>query len=244
MVRAPGEKDESGEWKHIRLEPGKKFPGKSEETARQHAELLKTCNGVKAIVLHITGKTGEHPHLHIWWVSDISGGITNEGLRKRLRSFNDVFATYSGNAMWRIKNHNDYQNWAHYVTRNTSHQVLLGDEKLLGLSVLQKQMVKPEPYTPLPTDKVIRKKPTSREKLLSYCTSELGWEVGNQFHLAHGQNHIYKLARDAAADYANGNLYHNQWIALTRTIIYTYGDDDVKDLIRSAGPTESQIFSL
>lgn len=81
---------------------------------------LKAIPGVVAIVLHVRGKKGEHPHWHVWMET---GGITHEAIRKRLRKF-EVFKTYSGNEDWSLRDHNSYAKWSEYVMRNTSAQVL------------------------------------------------------------------------------------------------------------------------
>lgn len=97
--------------KHLRL-------GKVSEDA---LEVLKTVEGVKAIVLHKRGKKGEHPHWHVWMEV---GEISHEAVRKRLRK-HAVFATYSGNEDWSLRDHDSYDKWAKYVMDNPSAEVLL-----------------------------------------------------------------------------------------------------------------------
>lgn len=97
--------------KHLRI-------GKVSESA---LEALKVVDGVKAIVLHKRGKKGEHPHWHVWMEV---GDISHEAVRKRLRK-HAVFATYSGNEDWSLRDHDSYDKWAKYVMDNPSAEVLL-----------------------------------------------------------------------------------------------------------------------
>lgn len=97
--------------KHLRI-------GKVSESA---LEALKVVDGVKAIVLHKRGKKGEHPHWHVWMEV---GDISHEAVRKRLRK-HAVFATYSGNEDWSLRDHDSYDKWGRYVMDNPSAEVLL-----------------------------------------------------------------------------------------------------------------------
>jgi len=242
MVRTPGTKDLPGVWKHLRFEPGKGFSGNSEETSRQHAELLKAFPGVRAIVLHLRGQTGEHPHLHVWWESDISGGIVSESVRKRLRSYNDVFTKYSGQMMWSMRNHDNYEIWCKYVCKNGSHQVLLGDELLLATSVESKQLLVAEPYTPQPYDKVILKKPTAEERLIKYCES-LGWVRGDHFHPEQGTGYWQRESKRAVIDYSNNRVNNGQLVYMVRNVMFVFGDEDVKKWLRENTGREINFFS-
>lgn len=229
MVRtAP---DLPGEWKHLRFEPGKGISGNSEEITRQHAEVLTTFPGVKGIVLHLRGQKGEHPHLHVWWVSDISGGITSDAVRKRLKSFNDVFKQYHGQRMWSARNHDNYEAWATYVTNNGSHEVIKGDEELLSLSLQSKQFIA-TPTTITSSDKVVRKRPNAEERLIAFCEAEYEWEKGNVFHIEHPRTYWVEKSKEAVIEYSNGRVHNNQLLAMTRNVMYVFGDKQVKDRLK------------
>lgn len=85
-------------------------------------ESLKQLSSVIAVVLHVTGKKkGEHPHWHVWL--DVVG-ITHEAVRKRLRTHNELWRSYSGNEHWSLRDHTSYSTWSTYVTSNPSAQIL------------------------------------------------------------------------------------------------------------------------
>lgn len=217
--------DPPGAEKHLRLEPGKR------ETAIEHAELLKGFSGVKAIVLHLRGKTGEHPHLHVWWESDISGGVTNQTVKNHLKAYNAAFGSYSGQQMWSMRNHNSYETWCNYVLKNGSHQVLLGNPELLAQSVEAKLLITAEPLSPETPVRII-KKPTAEERLMRFCENELHWVRGNHFHLGHGTAYWQREARSAVVTHTNNRLNNAQLQAQVRNVMYVFGDDDVKDYFK------------
>lgn len=86
--------------------------------------------GAKAIVAHKCGKRGEHPHLHVWWEGE---SVTNQTIRNRLKK-DDRFNVMKTQNDWSFRNHDSYDNWCDYVTRNKSHEVLLGNDALRTLS--------------------------------------------------------------------------------------------------------------
>lgn len=218
--------DPPGAEKHLRLEPGKR------ETAIEHAELLKGFSGVKAIVLHLRGKTGEHPHLHVWWESDISGGVTNQTVKNHLKAYNAAFGSYSGQQMWSMRNHNSYETWCNYVLKNGSHQVLLGSPELLAQSVEAKQLIAAEPLSPETPVRII-KKPTAEERLIRYCETELQWKRGAHFTVSDLMSQIVDKSRRAVIEYSNARVHNNQLLAMTRNVMYVFGDDDVKETIKA-----------
>lgn len=217
--------DPPGVDKHLRFEPG------TRELANAHAELLKGFSGVKAIVLHIRGKKGEHPHLHVWWESDISGGVTNQTVKNHLKAYNAVFSTYSGQQMWSMRNHDNYEAWSNYVTANGSHVVMLGDEDLIALSVKAKMLIAAQPLSPEPV-RVIVKKPTSEERLMRYCETEMNWVRGDHFHLGHGTAYWQKHAKRAVVSHTNNRLNNAQLQAQVRNVMYVFGDDEVKEYFK------------
>jgi len=78
-------------------------------------EVIKQFPGW-AVVQHLGGKNGEHPHYHIW--CDHSGSpITAQTVRNRLKKF-PAFSTISGNGDWSIRAHDNFDIWASYVMTN------------------------------------------------------------------------------------------------------------------------------
>lgn len=218
--------DPPGVDKHLRFEPG------TRELAEAHAELLKGYSGVKAIVLHIRGKKGEHPHLHVWWESDISGGVTNQTVKNHLKAYNAVFSTYSGQQMWSMRNHDNYEAWSNYVTNNGSHVVMLGDEALIALSVQAKMLVAAQPLSPEPVRAII-KKPTAEERLIRYCETELQWKRNAHWTVNDLMSKIVDQSRRAVIEYSSARVHNNQLLAMTRNVMYVFGDDDVRETIKS-----------
>lgn len=113
--------DSPGLVKHVRF-------GKVSDDA---LSALRDFPGVKAIVLHTHGKTGEHPHWHVW--VELTEPATNQTLRNRLKRIS-VFAGYSGQNDWSFRNHDSWESWSRYVVKNPSHQILLEHLDLKELS--------------------------------------------------------------------------------------------------------------
>lgn len=118
MVRS---EDPPGSWKHLRFG--------CYDTRAWLVEAL-TAFGVKAIVSHKMGKRGEHPHLHVWWEGE---SVTNQTIRNRLKK-DDRFIVMKNQNDWSFRNHDSYETWCDYVTKNKSHEVLLGDDAIKALS--------------------------------------------------------------------------------------------------------------
>lgn len=84
---------------------------------------LKTFPAIKAIVLHKTGKKGEHPHYHVW----ITGApATSNTIKSRLiKHSSHIAAASKTNGFWMAKAHDSYEAWGKYVMGNVSAEVLL-----------------------------------------------------------------------------------------------------------------------
>lgn len=94
--------DEVSGAKHIR----------TSRVSNELLELWKGFPGIRAIVLHLRGKKGEHPHYHIWWEGTPQTGAT---LKNHLRAYNEVFNTYKQQNDWTVRSHNNFTTWANYV---------------------------------------------------------------------------------------------------------------------------------
>lgn len=160
--------------KHLRL-------GKVSDDA---LAALKATPGVVAIVLHVMGKKGEHPHWHVWMET---GGISHEAVRKRLRKL-EPFKTYSGNEDWSLRDHDSYTKWSEYVMRNTSAQVLyeVPDESHPPLPPVAATLREPALAVTgggsavAHTVQVVRPKRSKAMKVLfcEYLKDERGWFYG------------------------------------------------------------------
>lgn len=165
--------DPPGKVKHVRF-------GKVSDDILSYT---KSFPGVKAVVLHTHGKSGEHPHYHIWWEDDVA--VTNQTVRNRFRAHNDVFKSFSGQNDWSIRNHDSWEKWSEYVTTNPSHMVLLDYKELTVLSEKKKAVpivaggaaVATAPTTPIKyTIQKPRRNESMRAKFVAYLKTELHWE--------------------------------------------------------------------
>lgn len=202
-----------------------------------HVSRIKEFPGVKAIVLHKMGKAGEHPHLHVWWEGDV---VTNQTIRNHLKKFDDVFKSYKSQNDWSFRNHDSWETWAAYVTKNPSHEVLVS---YLDLDEVSKKasLVVPKASVTTYTVTTRVRKPTAEERLMNYCERELHWVKGEQFSDVK-IDMVVDQCRRAVIDYSNGRLHNNQLIAMTRNVMYVYGDLSVKNHLRDILGANLQIL--
>lgn len=202
-----------------------------------HVSLIKGFPGVKAIVLHKMGKTGEHPHLHVWWEGDV---VTNQTIRNHLKKFDAVFMSYKSQNDWSFRNHDSWEAWAAYVTKNPSHEVLV---PYLDLEEVSKQasLVVPKVSAATYTVTTRVKKPSAEERLMTYCERELQWVKDSQF-TDLNMKKVTDLCRVAVIDYSNGRLHNNQLIAMTRNVMFVFGDNSVKNHLRDVLGANLQIL--
>lgn len=224
--------DEPGQQKHLRF--------KCTEKA-ELAGILEGFPGVKAIVLHKMGKSGEHPHLHVWYEAEKP--ITNETVRNRLRKYNDFFKGLSGQNDWSSRNHDNFTAWADYVTRNLSHTVLLTYQDLslrssnalilpidIG-SPTRTVISTPGPRAPAP--RVVKSRLTQSEKMILYATNELHW-VKPRFTLSHYEDphlrkQMFKELNQTVVRCTRGRFNDPQAISLLRNLLYEFADDDLQE---------------
>lgn len=212
-------------------------------------ETLKTFPGVQAVVLHTHGKTGEHPHYHVFWTGEKP--VTNQTVRNRLKAYNSIFAGYSGQNDWSIRNHDNYPNWVKYVTDNLSHQVLKSNasfdtifDEIPKVPIVTDSPLRNNPPAALPTTitSISRKKPlTSEEKLIAFINRETDWKLNCTWsiskveYLALTPDAAYRRYSEICAEkvvhYTMGRLYHNQHVSLTRNLMYLYADDDLREAL-------------
>lgn len=234
MVRS---EDPPGVDKHLRF--GKIVP--------DLLETLKTFPGVRAVVLHTHGKTGEHPHYHVFWTGEKP--VTNQTVRNRLKAFNNLFLGYAGQNDWSIRNHDNYSNWVTYVTNNETSQQLLTDDKfdeifenIPKLPIVIDSPLRNNPPAALPTTTISiprKKQLTSEEKLIAFITRESHWKLNSEWtigkveYLAQTPDAAYRRYSEICAEkivhYTMGRVYHNQHISLTRNLMYLFADDDLRE---------------
>lgn len=197
------------------------------------SDILSSFPGVKSIVLHTHGKSGEHPHYHVWWEGE---SCTNETIRNRLRRHNDVFKSYSGQNDWSCRPHDSFEMWAAYVQRNKTHTVLWTTVDMPPPKDTI-ELVIATPQTPViqaPAPRV--KKMTEKERLINYFIMEEGFRPNRytQSHFEPGSPHISRImkeVRDGLFAYADGRLSNNQLEYMGRHIMYHFADEDLKEAL-------------
>lgn len=220
--------DPPGKVKHVRF-------GKISDDILTH---LTTFPGVRAIVLHKSGKTGEHPHYHIWWETDLP--VTNQTFRNRLKAHHDVFKSFNGQRDWSFRNHDSWSAWANYVTSNLSHEVLLDYQDLKAVSdsksvigLVVAELPSGAGTTAHEAVKYTIQKPKKsvamKDKFLQYAINELHWER-DSFPMSDLNYWVNKVGR-AANRYFHNGLPSLQMAVVIEHAVYEFGNDDVKDHI-------------
>lgn len=201
-----------------------------------HLELIKQFPGVKAIVLHKKGKTGEHPHLHVWWEG--AKAVTNQTLKNNFKKlwpevFDDKTQYHSQND-WTMRNHDSWDAWSTYVCKNSSHEILLGYSNLETVSINQKNLIVAQPIT-ITSPVVLKKRPNAEERLIAYAVGVMKWKPGDHFNIARQLtfDQIADQARRVVLAYSNGRVHNNQLIAMTRNLMWHFSDDELQELLAS-----------
>lgn len=198
--------------------------------------------GVGAIVSHRRGKKGEHPHIHVWYHSDKP--LTNQTVRDRLKKADARFGEQmKGQNDWSFRNHDNYEQWCDYVTRNVTHEVIFGDEYLVNLSKTKK-----DSYTTDTTNDIVDVsgvvynipsglKRNKREQFVKYLIEEHGWMPEETNPTAH------QVATLATRCW-KGAFTDPEAIRMTRYAYYVFSDEDKQRAMESslADRICSQIF--
>lgn len=195
-------------------------------------ESLRALPSVTAVVLHVRGKKkGEHPHWHVWL--DVVG-ITNEAMRKRLRTHNALWREYSGNEHWSLRAHNDYSTWATYVTSNPSAQILIDrpDDKHPPLPpVATVPVLRPLSTTELAAITVLKPKKSMsmRAKFLEHLSNK-GWSY-DSICLDEMTAKKEELI-DELTDYWENAFTTPQGAVIIQHAMYVYGNEAVRTRIK------------
>lgn len=203
--------DPAGPVKHLRF-------GKVTEELLQR---LGTFEGVKAIVLHTHGKRGEHPHYHVWWEGK---AITNQGLKKRLKAHAEIFNTYNCQNDWTMRNHDSWDAWALYVTKNNSHKVIIDYKDLSKLSAEQATVpiVVDGPLQSNPPAARVLKKTTMRDKFIYYLQNEIGWTIAER-------NPTSDEVVKHAVDFWQAGFTNPEGVRMCRHALYVFSDAEGRD---------------
>lgn len=201
-------------------------------------ESLKVFPWSKAIVSHKDGKSGEHPHLHIFL--EFERALTKVAAKDRLRKHNELFKSISGNSSWSFRPHDSYTVWCKYVCKNLSHTIIKGDEELdkIHEEAPKVPIVADSPIRGVAPAKVIVKKRTISEKLISHCESELKWIRDTQFGLeSYTAGICQKQVGKALTRFQRGKFNDPQAVCLLRNLLYEFADEDLKEYLDSHYPS-------
>lgn len=195
------------------------------------SDILAGFPGVKSIVLHTHGASGEHPHLHVYWTGD---SVTNETIRNRLRKHHDIFKSFSGQNDWSCRPHDNFETWAAYTQRNKTHKVLYVAEGTVlpaPKAILELNLATPQtPVILAPAPRV--RKLTKEEELINHCIIHEGFKY-NQWGVTHYE--IWEIRKKLLDDleelvisYGHGRLSDPQISYMGRNVLWTFADPDLK----------------
>lgn len=221
--------DSPGLVKHVRF-------GKVSDDA---LTALRDFPGVKAIVLHTHGKTGEHPHWHVW--VELTEPATNQTIRNRLKRIS-AFSSYSGQNDWSFRNHDSWDAWSRYVIKNPTHKVLLNHLDLNELSEAAngEYAALVAPATAIEhvgavahvayTVQKPRRKASMRELFIEHLR-KIGWVDGciNECNYEIKKNDLIDELTDF---WENAFTTPNGCVAVEHAM-YEFADDGARDLIKS-----------
>lgn len=207
----------------------------------QFYEPLKTFPGVKAIARHENGKTGEHPHLHVFF--QLERELTRVALKNRLKAHHDVFKSLYGNAQWRCKAHDSYTNWCRYVCGNLSHSIIKSDEELdkiheevpkvpfVANGLLQSPGV--PPARPI----VVRKSRAMRDRFIDYLEKERKWKVNQHFIITPETPASYwssceREVIEAATEYWEAAFSFPEGERMCRYALWKFSCDEMREVIK------------
>lgn len=201
---------------------------------------LNTFEWAKSVVKHMTGKVGEHPHLHIWL--EFERPLTKVAAKDRLRAHHNVFKSIRGNEQWSFRPHDSYTLWCTYVCKNISHQILKGDDALHQVSEESPKIPivangpLQSPSVP-PARVVVRKSRAMRERFVDYCKGDLHWKVGAQFVLTPETgpsywDYVEKTVIDAATDFWEAAFSFPEGERMCRHAMWVFSCDDMREIIK------------
>lgn len=190
----------------------------------------------RAVVKHIAGRTGEHPHLHVFlqWEKP----ITKVGAKDRLRKL-PGFASLHGNGDWSFRPHDSYANWCKYVAANISALSIKSDEDLdqafeetPKVPIVSSPLNAPGAPAAITRVQTVKSRLTAEQRLIRYIEIEKGWLVGQKFTIHHDVAKMTTEARKAVIEYSNGRVHNTQLIAMTRNVLFVFGTDEFQEYLK------------
>lgn len=233
MVRS---QDPPGADKHLRFE--------KKEGLEQIQEALIKFPGVKAIVLHTHGKSGEHPHLHCWFENANARPCTNQNVRDRMKKI-EMLSHFSGQNEWSFRNHDSWKTWCEYVTKNPTHKVLLDhtrdDVTLSEVSagavsglILPASIIDPDLNTPAGLNapaRVKRASETMRAKFCKYLENDCHYHRNETITMDNFPGRIDDLI-ERMTDFWENAFTTPQGAVCVEHAKYIFGNDEYRDYIK------------
>jgi len=227
MVRS---EDPPGVDKHLRF--GKISP--------EIQEAIIEFPGVKAIVLHTHGRSGEHPHLHVWYESPKA--VTNQTVRNHYKKL-ELFKDHSGQNDWSFRNHDSWETWATYVCKNPTHKVIkdytrdgiklseISSTSVSGL-ILPALNVDPDLKTPLSLAAPKKRASESmRAKFCKYLENDCHYHRNESITMDNYPTKLEDLV-DRMTDFWENAFTTPQGAVCIEHAKYIFGNDDYRDYIR------------
>lgn len=190
----------------------------------------------RAVVRHQAGKTGEHPHLHIYLENERP--LTKVAVKDRLRKHNEFFKTLSGNENWSFRPHDNYEAWCRYVKRNPTHEVIKADQAFDEVKETL-PIVALQPQRGAVSQIQILKAPrrTMRDKFIHYLEAELHWKRGAQYGLTDESPEAFwkRFETDvvnAATDYFEAAFTVPEGIRMTKHAMFVFATSDIQELLK------------
>lgn len=200
-------------------------------------DLLVGFPGVKSIVLHTHGAKGEHPHYHVWY--EAAKAVTNQTVRNQLKKYNVKFNEMKSQNDWSFRNHDSWTEWAEYVCKNRTHEVLLQYKNIDEVSSQSKAaipiVIQPiTPGTPAGLAAPLPKKSISmRAKFVRYLEGECGWIRNETITLDNKPDKATELITNLT-DYWENAFTTPQGVVAAEHAFYVFANDDIRDLVRRA----------
>lgn len=207
----------------------------------QFIEPLKTFPWSKAIVCHQSGKTGEHPHLHIFF--QLERELTRVALKNRLKAHHDVFKSLYGQSQWSFRPHDSYTIWCKYVCKNLSHSIIKSDEELdtIHEEAPQVPIVANGPLqssnVPPARAIVVRKSRAMRDRFISYLEKERNWKIGEHFIITAETPASYwgqceREVIEAATEYWEAAFSFPEGERMCRYALYKFSCEEMREVIK------------
>jgi len=182
-------------------------------------------------ILHQRGKSGEHPHYHIWLPLDKQ--IRPKAIYERLNKASPVFNGFKGNKQWSIREHDSYTKWLEYVLRGLKGQQVIVNKSGVDINIQPEPPVVASPTDSIPVNTSISKKLPMREKFIQHLKQE-GWKENDKFS-PETCSTTYEMIDEISnqlTDFWKNGFTIPEGERMIRHAAYVFADGDVKEHLR------------